>query len=78
LACVLMRMTLNEALVAATLNAAASIKRSHNVGSIEEGKYGDLILLKAPRWEHLIYELVDPPIQYVFKRGNPVYHNTDL
>ena len=36
-ACVLMRMTMNEVLVAATLNAAASLRRSETHGSLEVG-----------------------------------------
>jgi len=75
LACVLMHMTLNEALIAATLNSAASLGRSDTHGSIEKGKRGDLILLKAPQWEHIVYELVDPPILHVVKGGRVAYTN---
>lgn len=78
LACVLMRMTMPEALVAATLNAAHSIKRSHSHGSLEPGKVADLLLLNAPSWEHLIYQIVDPPIQTVFKSGCAVYNAPTL
>lgn len=49
LACVQMHMSLNEALVAVTLNAAHSLRRSHNVGSLEVGKRADLLILDAPR-----------------------------
>ena len=55
LACVNFGMSMSEALVAATLNAAASMGRSDMYGSIEIGKYGDLVAIKAPRWEHLVY-----------------------
>ncbi|KAL9646725.1 hypothetical protein ABK040_001147 [Willaertia magna] len=41
LSCVNMRMTLNEALVATTLNAAASIGKSDTHGSLHVGKVGD-------------------------------------
>lgn len=73
LACVNMRMTMNEALAAATINAAGSMNRSETHGSIEVGKVGDLLLIGSPRWEHLIYELVDPPITHVVKAGKVVY-----
>jgi imidazolonepropionase len=73
LACVQMRLTMNEALVAATLNAAASMKKSSSHGSLEVGKHADFILLEAPRWEHLTYQLVDPPIYKVIKLGKVVY-----
>ena len=73
LACVIMKMTCAEALVGATINSAASLRRSHEVGSIEEGKLGDLVLLDAPIWEHVVYQMVDPPITQVFKQGDLVF-----
>jgi len=76
LACVQMRMTLNEALVAATLNAAASLKRSVTHGSLEVGKFADFVVVGHPVWEHIIYELVDPPISQVFKNGINVFAQT--
>ncbi|KAH3756622.1 metalloprotease family M38 [Pelomyxa schiedti] len=69
LACVLMGMTMNQALVATTINAAASINRAATHGSLERGKVGDLVIIKAPRWEHLVYEMGDPPIYRVYKKG---------
>jgi imidazolonepropionase len=75
LACVLMRMTVNEALVAATINAAASLRRGATHGSLEVGKVGDFVLLNAAPWEHLVYEMCDPPIEAVFKRGQPMHRS---
>lgn len=49
LACVLYGMTMNEALVASTINAAASIGKSHSHGSLEYGKVGDILILDCPR-----------------------------
>lgn len=69
MACVLFGMTMKEALVGATINAAASINRSATHGSLEVGKQADLLLLRAPQWEHLIYEMADPPIAHVVKKG---------
>jgi imidazolonepropionase len=74
MACVLFRMTLNEALVAATINSAASIGRAATHGSIEVGKRADLILTQpGTTWEHLIYEIADPPIAMVVKGGRVVH-----
>lgn len=73
LACVNMRMTMNEALVAATLNAAESLRRGRTHGSLEVGKAGDMLLLDAPRWEHMLYQLGDPPVHGVVKRGKVVF-----
>ena len=73
LGCVYLRMSMEEALVAATLNAAYAIKREKDYGSLEVGKFGDCIVLDAPRWEHIIYEMCDPPITHVIKKGSVVY-----
>lgn len=75
LACVNMRMTMNESLNASTINSAASLGLSATHGSIEVGKVGDFVILDASKWEHIIYEMADPPIQFVFKRGITVYSN---
>ena len=63
-----MRLTLEQCLVAATLNAAASIGRSRTHGSLEVGKVADFLILDAPRWEHLIYQWADVPLVHVVKR----------
>ena len=73
LACTMMRLTLNEALVAATLNAAASMNKSGDFGSIEVGKFGNVLVLDHSDWRHLIYEMVDPPLASVFVKGSEVY-----
>ncbi|XP_028305637.1 putative imidazolonepropionase isoform X3 [Gouania willdenowi] len=77
LACVNMRMSMPEALAAATINAAYALGRSHTHGSLEVGKHGDLVLLNAPRWEHLIYQVGghQEVIRYVIIKGNVVYDN---
>lgn len=48
LACILFNMSLEEAVVASTINAAASLGMSETHGSIEVGKMGDLVLLDIP------------------------------
>jgi len=78
LACVMMKMTMNESLVASTLNSAASLDISSTHGSIEVGKVADFVLLNHPIWEHLIYEMVDPPIELVIKKGVVVFENNKL
>jgi len=49
LACVNLRLTMPEALIAATLNAAAALGKSDKFGSVEKGKVADLIVINAPR-----------------------------
>ena len=48
LACFGMGMTLEEALVAATLNAAAALGRQDRVGSLEPGKQFDAVVVDGP------------------------------
>lgn len=72
-------LTLNETLVAATINAAYALKRSHNHGSLEVGKRGDAILLNASDWRHMIYRFGDtrPLIRCVLKGGQIVFHDKE-
>lgn len=69
LACVNYKMRPNEALVAATLNAAFSLNRSKDVGSLEKGKFADLVIINSKRWENIIYQFGDFPIGEVYKKG---------
>src|SRR6187551_3889129 len=46
LACFGMKMTFEEALVAATINGAASLDRADRVGSIEPGKQCDAVMIE--------------------------------
>ncbi|XP_028414426.1 probable imidazolonepropionase [Dendronephthya gigantea] len=75
LACVTFGMTMNEALVASTINAAASFGRSQSHGSLEVGKVADMLILDCPRWEHLIYQFGghDHVIKHVVKKGKVLY-----
>ena len=50
LACVLLHLSMPEALVAATLNAAASLGKAETHGSLEVGKLADMVLIDAPRY----------------------------
>jgi len=48
LACIICKMSLEEALVASTLNAAAALGMSSTHGSIEVGKKADFVLVDVP------------------------------
>ena len=63
-------MTLEEALVAATLNAAASLDRQHTCGSLEPGKAMDAVLIAGPLSE--LVRVGAPVIAAVVKRGTLV------
>jgi imidazolonepropionase len=71
MACVDMRLTMPEALSAATINAAASMGQADHYGSLQTGKWADILVVNAESWEHLIYQ-IPPPID-VYKKGKRVY-----
>lgn len=55
LACLQLRMSPEEAVVAGTINAAHALGLAHEVGSIEVGKRADLVLYDAPNLRYLAY-----------------------
>jgi imidazolonepropionase len=75
LACLMMGLTIEEAITAATLNAAAALGRANDLGSIEEGKRADLMVLQAPTYHHLVYHYGVNPVRHVVKDGRVVVHD---
>jgi imidazolonepropionase len=73
LATLQMKMTVEEALTAATLNGAFSLRMHEEVGSIEPGKRADIVLLDAPNYLHLVYHFGVNLVQAVFRDGRAVY-----
>ncbi|MBU4224865.1 MAG: imidazolonepropionase [Chloroflexi bacterium] len=69
LACRYMGLTPAQAIAAATINAAHAIRRADTVGSIEEGKQADLLILSVPDYRHLGYRFGTNLVKQVFKRG---------
>ena len=67
-----LRMSSAECLVAGTLNAAASLDRAAEIGSLEVGKRGDLLVLDLPNYHHLTYEFGRNPVRSVVIRGRVV------
>ncbi len=72
LACRYMRLTPAQAIVAATLNAAAAIGRTDLIGSLEPGKQADLLILNVPDYRHLGYRFATNLVQTVIKRGKVI------
>ena len=73
LACFAMQMTFEEALVAATINAAWTIDRSHEVGSLEPGKLADAVIVRGEPTDLLHVRHGEPlAIAGVIKRGTIV------
>jgi imidazolonepropionase len=72
LACRYLHLTPAQAIVAASLNAAAAIKRADSIGSIEPGKQADLLILNVADYRHLGYRFATNLVQTVIKRGKIV------
>ena len=68
-----MGMTPEEALTAVTLNSAAALERAERIGSIEEGKEADLILIDAPSYRFLTYHFGMNLVTTTLKKGKIVY-----
>ena len=69
LACRYLKLTPAQAIVAATLNAAAAIGQADKVGSLEVGKQADLIVLDVPDYRHLGYRFGGNLVRTVIKKG---------
>jgi imidazolonepropionase len=69
LAALQMKMTVEEALTAATLNGAFSLGLASEIGSIEVGKRADLVLLDAPNYLHLVYHFGVNLVRDVLRDG---------
>jgi len=72
----LLKMGIEEAINAATANAAFALRRHASVGSVEIGKTTDLLLCDAPDYSSLVYELGSNPIRHVIKSGRLVVRNS--
>jgi len=69
LACLKYRLTPEETLTAATLNAAAAIDRAETVGSLEVGKKADLVLWETDALSYLFYRFGSNLVHTVVKSG---------
>lgn len=63
------KMTVEEALNAATINAAAALGLSDKLGSIEVGKQADILIVDAKDYAYLPYHFTENRITNVVKHG---------
>jgi len=69
LACRMYGMTMEEAINAATINAAYALDRHQICGSIEESKQADLLVLDIPNYNQLPYWVARNSVETVIKSG---------
>jgi len=67
-----MKMTTEEALTAATINAAHAIERAREIGSLEVGKKADIVIFDAPNHKYFSYHYGVNLAEKIFKNGELV------
>jgi imidazolonepropionase len=73
----LYRWSIEEAVLATTLNAAWVLRRSHDTGSLEAGKRADVLVLDGPL-ARIPYRLGHNPVALAFAGGRPAYARPDF
>jgi imidazolonepropionase len=72
LACLVYGITIKEALIGATLNAAKALKLEDRKGSLSPGKDADILILDIPNYKHIPYRLGHNPVKTVIRNGKTV------
>lgn len=75
LACLTLRLSLAEALTAATVNSAFAIGLGDKVGQIKPGYQADFLILDLGALEELPYNMTSNPVSKVFKKGTLAHQN---
>jgi len=73
LAAIYMKMSIEEIIVALTINGAAAVGREKTIGSIDIGKEGDILILDSPSYKFLAYHIGVSSVQTVIKSGKVVF-----
>ncbi len=73
LACLKMGLTIEQAINAATINAAYSLDLHNKTGSIHKGKQADLIFLDIPSYKFLVYNYGVNHVTAVMKKGRIIF-----
>ena len=73
LATLQMNISIEEALTALTINGAAAIDKAHEIGSIDLGKKGDILILEFPSYKFIPYHIGVSTVEKVIKKGKLVF-----
>ena len=76
-ASLIMKLTPEEVISAATINAAAALKLEEKIGSIEVGKKADIVIFDAPNLNYIIYHFGINHTDSVIKNGKLVYKKSN-
>jgi imidazolonepropionase len=69
IACTHMKMSPEEVIAASTINGAAALNLANEIGSIDVGKRGDLLILDIPNYKFLPYHFGENHVYRVVKNG---------
>ena len=72
------KMTVEEAISAATFNAACALRASHLTGSIEPGKSADIVILDVPDYRELARRPGISSVEFAMRAGQVVYRRQPL
>jgi imidazolonepropionase len=78
LAVLSLKMSIEEAINAATANASYALAKHEEVGSLEVGKKMDVVLWDVPNYPTLVYHLGINPLKHVIKNGTIVAKNGNI
>jgi imidazolonepropionase len=73
LACTQLRMTPAEAIVAATINAAYSLRRDRQIGSLEVGKQADIVAFDVEDYREIPYYFGMNKCWMTLKKGQRIF-----
>jgi imidazolonepropionase len=73
LACTQLRMSPAEAIAAATINAAYSLRREKRIGSLETGKQADIAVFDVEDYREIPYYFGMNKCWMTLKKGRPVF-----
>jgi imidazolonepropionase len=78
LACSRLGLAPEEAISAATINAACALRRGDKVGSLDPGKAADLLILDTGDYRDLAYHFGQNLVAATIKRGKLVYEQATV
>ncbi len=73
LATLYMKLSPEEAVTALTINGAAAVDRADQIGSIDVGKKGDIVILEFPSYKFMPYHVGVNTVEKVIKSGTIVW-----
>ena len=71
--CLVYGMTIIEALRGITVNAAKALKLENEVGTLEPGKWADIVVTDLPDYRHLAYRVCHNPARVVIRHGKVIF-----